>query len=166
MRSRLILPAALAMLAACSSQPAEDKEAPPSPAPVLSDPDFGQPGALDAQDIEQAALDGELGCSFTPAGADAPALVAKGWAGIDKASQGVLKIDGAAMPVHTQEAKGFGAMVRGAQFLGGDLIAVVQPDSADDADPGEGSTYTAQLRITRPSDGRMAAIAGEWTCGP
>ncbi|AKH42762.1 hypothetical protein FHS61_000536 [Altererythrobacter atlanticus] len=167
MRRGLTLLVPAMALAACSGEPAEPApEAVPETAAAANVPSFGVAGVLTEEDIAGAELGGELGCSFTEAGADGPALVAMGWVGANRSSQGVLKLDGETVGVRSREASGFGGMIEGAEFLGGDLVVNVMQISEEDTDPGEASTYPAELEIMRASNGEMSVAAGEWTCGP
>lgn len=154
-------------LAACSPDPA-DKDAdtaagsatraPPGKAPTASRQ------ALTAEDIEGAALTGELSCAFTEGAAGGPLLVVQADATADTRAEGVLKLGPSTLRVSEDKPGGFNAMVGGARFISGELEARVIVISGAPLDNSESPALPARLEIT--SDAGIQQIDGEWRCGP
>ena len=170
MRRTPLLAAALALaLAGCSDDSPETDEglsaasstrAPPDPA--LATREIRQ--ALAPEEIEGAALAGELACSFVEDGAEGPLLVAMADVVDAARAEGVLKLGPATVRLRAAEAGGFNAMVHGARFTSGDLEARVQVISDTPTGGGESPPLPARLEIVGPAGAQQ--IEGEWTCGP
>ena len=73
-------------------------------------------GPLSRQEIEAAALAGELGCSFSAEAGHAPLLLAMGHVASKEPARGVVKVGDDVEPVAAPG--GFDAMLRGARFTG------------------------------------------------
>lgn len=169
MTRRTPLLAAVALALAGCSDPAPDDDAaaqaaatrvPPDPA--LAPSPVRQP--LAAEDIESAALAGELGCSFAERGADGPLLVAMADVLDEARAEGVLKLGPSTLRLRAVEPGGFNAIVRGARFASGDLEARVVVTSDTPTAGGESPPLPARLEIGSPAGTQR--IDGEWTCGP
>ncbi|MEN5061927.1 hypothetical protein [Luteimonas sp. TWI1416] len=169
------------MLAACA--PAGDAPAtaqheattpPPTQAPVADaaapsatgDTEGGdgsqiQLGTLSERDIADAALTGELACSFAEEG-EAPLLFAKGVVGAAEPAQGVVKVGDV---VETVRAPGgFDGMLKTPTFTGrGTTIHIVETGTA--AGGGESPPRPATLTYQR-GDGASRTFEGMWQCGP
>ena len=116
---------------------------------------------LSSADIDDAALTGELGCSFSIGNA-LPLLVAMGDVASKEPSRGVVKV-GDYVEVVTAPG-GFDAMLQGAQFSGaGKTIRIVLTGAATGS--GESPPAPATLTYDR-ADGARRSFAGEWQCGP
>lgn len=171
---------AVLALAACSG-PEETKEAapnapPPAPAPAVPTPQppvasegatVGGDGseirldALTPADAEGAKLAGELGCSFSTAGA-APLLLAMGDVASRDAAQGVVKVAGYVERVAAPG--GFDGMLKGATFSGaGKTIRIAVTGAAIGG--GESPPNPATLTYER-ADGASKTFVGQWVCGP
>ena len=166
MRRTPLLAAAALALAGCSD-PAPDDDAaaaatraPPDAAPAPSP--VRQP--LAAEDIESAALAGELACSFAERDADGALLVAMADVLDEARAEGVLKLGPSTLRLRAVEPGGFNAMVRGARFASGDLEARVVVTSDTPTAGGESPPLPARLEIGSPAGTQR--IDGEWTCGP
>ena len=120
--------------------------------------------ALVAEDIEGAALTGELACSFTQGGADGPLLVAMADVTDAARAEGVLKLGPSTLRLRSARTGGFNAMVHGARFTSGDLEARVVVTSQTPTDDSESPPLPARLEIGSPAGTQR--IDGEWTCGP
>ena len=173
-RASLFAAAVAFALAGCSpdsaekdSEPATDPSASAgamraAPDPVLAAPQVRP--ALVAEDIEGAALAGELACSFTQLGAEGPLLVAMADVTDAARAEGVLKLGPSTLRLRGSEAGGFNAMVRGARFTSGDLEARVVVTSQTPTDDSESPPLPARLEIASPAGSQQ--VGGEWTCGP
>lgn len=173
-------------LAACSSQPSIENntakgnvapEAVPPVgngayvAPANSTPPAGTTlggdgseimlSALTADDVEQATLEGELGCSFSTK-AEGEILVAMGFADSKDRAEGVVKVGDYVEPVSAPD--GFDGMVKGPTFAGkGKTIAIkVTGKPRDDS---ESPPVPATLTYDR-ADGARRVFTGDWVCGP
>ena len=168
-RAPLFAAAIALALAGCSPDSAEkDGEAaagqatraPPDPALAASQ---FRP-ALAAEDIEGAALAGELACSFTQRGAEGPLLVAMADVTDEARAEGVLRLGPSTLRLRAAEAGGFNAMVSGARFTSGELKARVVVTSETPLDDSESPPLPARLEIASPAGTQL--IDGDWACGP
>lgn len=117
---------------------------------------------LTEADLREAALNGELACSFTRDKAAAPLLHAMGIVGSADAAQGVVKV--ASYVERIGAPGGFNGMVKGATFTGkGKTIEVVLTGPATEG--GESPPQPATLTYQR-ADGASRAFDGLWQCGP
>ena len=161
-----LLAAALTLLAGCSDQtPAEDTAASPTRGPPdasLAAPQIRE--ALTAEDVEGAALTGELACAFTQAGAAGPLLVAMADVTDEARAAGVLRLGPSTLRLRAAETGGFNAMVEGARFTSGDLDARVTVTSPTPMDDSESPPLPARLEIGSPAGTQR--IDGDWACGP
>lgn len=146
----------------------------PAPAPPASPPPpaegatTGGDGSaivlstLSAAEIGQAALPGELGCSFAAAGAAGPLLVAMGDVGSREPAWGVVKVG--TYVERVAAPGGFDAMLKGATFSGaGKTVRIALTGPA--VGGGESPPRPATLTYDR-ADGARRVFAGLWTCGP
>ncbi|MFC3713772.1 hypothetical protein ACFOMD_14440 [Sphingoaurantiacus capsulatus] len=169
-------------LAACSNAepekaPAEVPEqpvtaepvAPPpaAPSPPSIGPTTGGDGSeiiltpLTGAEIEEADLQGELGCSFATAGA-APLLIAMGNVASKEPAFGLIKIGDYVERVAAPG--GFDGMLKGATFSGrGTTIRIALTGPATGG--GESPPSPATLTFDR-MDGAQRVFAGRWSCGP
>ena len=116
---------------------------------------------LSAQDIDGAALTGELGCSFS-IGDAAPLLLAMGDVASKEPSRGVVKLGDSVEGVAA--SGGFDAMLKGAQFAGaGKTIRIALTGPATGT--GESPPAPATLTYDR-ADGAKRSYTGQWQCGP
>jgi len=164
------------LLTACSR--ADTPEAAPAPAQPMSTapaaPAPASPGAtvggdgsdiqldtLSEADLREAALPGELACSFA-ASKDTPLLVAAGNVGGDDPAQGIVKVSGYVERIGAPG--GFNAMTDGTTFNGkGKTIEITMTGAASGG--GESPPRPATLTYQR-ADGASRAIDGMWQCGP
>jgi len=159
---RFPFPCAALLLAACS--PAED--APPEEEQAsLPAPPARPRTALLPEDIEGAALAGELACAFSEGENAAPLLFARADVRADSTAEGVLKLGPSVVTLRAAEAGGFNALTHGGRFTSGDLTATVAVTSPEPLGDGESPPRAATLTI------ESAALApdrieGRWTCGP
>jgi hypothetical protein len=168
-RTPLLATALLAFaLAGCSDDsPENGADTAASPTRALPDrapaaPRLREP--LVAEDIEGAALAGELACSFAEPGAEGPLLVAAADV-IDQArAEGVFKLGPSTLRLRGAETGGFNAMVHGARFTSGEIEARVTVTSETPTDDSESPPLPARLEIASPAG--TERIDGEWTCGP
>lgn len=116
---------------------------------------------LSADDIDAAALAGELACSFSMVG-EAPLLLAKGDVASDAPSRGVVKVGSYVEPVAAPG--GFDAMLEGTRFSGaGKTVGIEMTGPATGG--GESPARPASLTYDR-ADGARRSYAGRWQCGP
>ena len=116
---------------------------------------------LSAEDIDGAALTGELGCSFSIGEAE-PLLLAMGDVASKEPSRGVVKVGDYVEAVAAPG--GFDAMLGGANFSGaGKTIRIVLTGQASGT--GESPPAPATLTYDR-ADGARRSYAGQWQCGP
>jgi len=120
--------------------------------------------ALATEDIEGAALAGELACSFSQRGAAGPLLVAMADVTDEARAEGVLRLGPSTLRLRGAGTGGFNAMVHGARFTSGDLEAQVVVTSRTPTDDGEAPPLPARLEIGSPAGAQQ--IDGEWACGP
>jgi hypothetical protein len=123
-----------------------------------------QPGLrpLSQADMEDAALSGELRCSFMSKAGAAIMLVAAGDVGSKVPAEAIVSVGGTVTRV--SQPGGFNAIVKGATFTGED--ARVRIDLTGPAKGGgESPARPGTLRYER--DGReLAEVRGDWVCGP
>lgn len=169
-------------LAACSPQPATTPAEPAAAAPIApgvpaTPPEtpatapaatVGGDGSaitltpLSSADLQSAALQGELGCSFsTPAASSL--LVAMGVVASKEPAQGVVKVGDYVERVAAPG--GFDAMSKGAVFTGQGKTVTIARTGGAPVGGGESPGYPATLIYDR-ADGAKLTLAGLWTCGP
>ena len=156
------LSVALAFAAAACS-PAADGE--PAAEPDNAVPSAETRQALAAADIEAAALAGELGCAFAEEAARAPLLVATANVRDEARADGLVQVGGSAVRLNGAESGGFNALLDGARFIAGDLVATVAVTSPEPLGEGESPPRAATLTLESPASA-SDRIAGQWTCGP
>ncbi|WP_156170551.1 hypothetical protein [Luteimonas sp. FCS-9] len=118
-------------------------------------------GGLSEQEVGDAALEGELACSFSQNGAP-PLLFAKGSVGSGDPSQGVVKVGSYVEPVRAPG--GFDGMTSNPTFSGqGKTIRIVETGTA--VGGGESPPRPATLTYLR-ADGASRTFEGQWQCGP
>ncbi len=164
MRFRTLSFAAVALALAGCSPDSADKDADAKAAATRAPPAEAVHETLAAGDVEGGALTGELACSFTERGAEAPMLIAMADVANDARAEGVLKLGPSVLRVSADKLGGFNAMVNGARFLSGDLEARVVVISGAPLDASESPPLPARLEIA--TDAGAQRIDGEWTCGP
>ena len=169
-------------LAACSPQPAATPSEPTASTPIAPGvpaapaetpaaapaPTVGGDGSaitlnpLSSADLQSAALQGELGCSFsTPAAS--PLLVAMGVVASKAPAQGVVKVGDYVERVTAPG--GFDAMLKGVAFAGQGKTVTIALTGAAPVGGGESPGYPATLTYDR-ADGAKLVLPGLWTCGP
>ncbi|WP_185983741.1 hypothetical protein [Aureimonas mangrovi] len=116
---------------------------------------------LTAEDVQSAALPGELGCSFsTPQ--EGPFLLAMGVVASDEPAAGLIKPGETATRISAPG--GFDAMLGGAAFSGeAGTVRVVLSGPATGG--GESPPRPASLTY-EPAGGAPQTLAGRWECGP
>ena len=164
-------------LAACSGQPDAKPADPPVAAAPAAAPEApeakpettnGGDGsairltALSSADLQSAALQGELGCSFSTPTAS-PLLVAMGVVASQAPAQGVVKVMDSVERVTAPG--GFDAMLKGAAFVGQGKTVTIVRTGAPPVGGGESPGYPATLTYDR-ADGAKLTLTGLWTCGP
>lgn len=117
---------------------------------------------LSRQEIEAAALAGELGCSFSAEAGHAPLLLAMGQVASKEPARGVVKVGDYVEPVAAPG--GFDAMLRGARFTGAGKTVDIQVTGAATGG-GESPAHPATLTYHR-ADGAQRSWTGWWQCGP
>ncbi|UNK42264.1 hypothetical protein MNO14_15170 [Luteimonas sp. S4-F44] len=120
-----------------------------------------QLGPLSERDIADAALAGELACSFAEEG-QAPLLFAKGVVGAAEPAQGVVKVSDVVEQVRAPG--GFEGMNKNPTFTGrGTTIHIVETGTA----PGGGESPPRPATLTyQRGDGASRSFEGMWQCGP
>ncbi|WP_150125476.1 hypothetical protein [Sphingomonas sp. LM7] len=116
---------------------------------------------LGEKDITDAALSGELACSFGQ-GRNATLLLAKGDVASKERAWGVIKVGDYVERVSAPG--GYDGMLKGGTFAGKGVvlrIAVAGPPRGGGESPPQSATLTYQ----RP-DGASRVFRGSWTCGP
>lgn len=122
--------------------------------------------ALTGPDMAGANLAGELACSFTRTGDDAPILLAKGNVGSADRALAIIGFAGGTERLVAAEAGGFDAIIEGGRFGGKGLTVDVRRGKAPmPGASGESPPYPAALRAMR-ADGAERSLNGTWTCGP
>ncbi len=116
---------------------------------------------LSAQDIDGAALAGELACAFS-IDAAAPLLLANGDVASDEPARGVVKVGDYVEAVAA--TGGFDAMLRGARFAGAGKTVTIAVTGAP-VGGGESPPMVATLTYDR-ADGARRVFTGHWRCGP
>ncbi|MCH4813157.1 hypothetical protein [Vreelandella neptunia] len=114
---------------------------------------------LSENDMRNASLQGELGCSFTT-NSESVLLIAMGVVASSDPAKGLIKLDNELHPVSAPG--GFDGMLRGATFEG-DGNAVQVSITGEPQGSGESPPYPAELMVVG-SD--QPTINGLWTCGP
>lgn len=118
---------------------------------------------LSGLEIEQAALAGELACSFSVAEAGrAPLLFASGDVASSEPARGVVKVGDQVEMVAVPG--GFDAMLRGARFSGAGKTVDIRLTGAASGG-GESPARPASLTYLR-ADGAERTWTGWWQCGP
>lgn len=137
------------------------------PSPLPGDATVGGDGSdivllpLSAAEIEEAALAGELGCSFLVDGGW-PLLLAKGDVASDAPSRGVVKVGNYVEAVAAPG--GYDAMIEGVSFTGaGKTVRITTTGPATAG--GESPPRPATLTYDR-ADGARRDFDGQWQCGP
>ncbi|WP_340644335.1 hypothetical protein [Phenylobacterium sp.] len=179
-RKRVTSVAALVALAlaACSPQPTSKPAEPPAatiapgvppatPKPETAPTVGGDSSpirlsALSNADLQSAALQGELGCSFSTPTAS-PLLVAMGVVASKTPAQGVVKVLDSMERVTAPG--GFDAMLKGAVFADQGKTVTIALTGAAPVGGGESPGYPATLTYDR-ADGARLTLTGLWTCGP
>lgn len=149
-------------LAGCSPDSADERAEAPTGETMRAAPEVRQ--TLTTEDIESAALAGELACAFSEPGAPGPLLVATADVTEEARAEGVLRLGASTLRLGAAEPGGFNAMVRGTRFTSGDLEARVIVTSDMPTAGGEAPPLPARLEIVAPAGSQL--IDGEWTCGP
>ena len=144
-----------------------DDGATPTPTPPDGETVGGDGSAivlepLTADDIDDAALAGELACSFSTAADASPLLFARGNVASDDPSRGMVSVAGYVEPVAAPG--GFDAMLRGTRFSGAGKVITVEL-TGPAIGGGESPPTPATLTYQR-TDGAERTIAGQWQCGP
>jgi hypothetical protein len=123
-----------------------------------------QPGLrpLSQADMGDAALSGELRCSFMSQAGAATMLVAAGDVGTKVPAEAIVAAGGTVMRV--SQPGGFNAMLKGATFTGeGAKVRIALTGPAKGG--GESPARPGTLHYER--DGReLAEVRGDWVCGP
>lgn len=164
MRPAVALPLLLA-LAACNAPAEQVANAPrtAATAPAGSAPSVDP---LVPAQIAAAQLGGELGCTFTGDGMQAPLLVASGMVSDPQGTaQAVGGGDGSSRQLSAVERGGFDGMLNGVEFAGEGFRYAIRLVPGEAAGGGESPPMPAELVVTAPW-GKQARIAGGWTCGP
>ncbi|MDP3102533.1 MAG: hypothetical protein Q8N10_18760, partial [Phenylobacterium sp.] len=117
---------------------------------------------LSSADLQSAALQGELGCSFSTPTAS-PLLVAMGVVASKEPAQGVVKVMDSVERVTAPG--GFDAMLKGVAFVGQGKTVTIALTGAAPVGGGESPGYPATLTYDR-ADGAKLVLTGLWTCGP
>ena len=137
----------------------------PEEAATPAPPSTSARPALLPEDIEGAALSGELGCSFNEGASGLPLLVAMADVRDEARAEGVLRIGLSTVRLRAEETGGFNALIDGERFTSGDLTATVAVVSSEPL--GEGESPPRAATLTLASDPlRAQRIEGRWTCGP
>lgn len=175
---------AIALMAGCSdpSSDAEDKAAQPSStqpsneAPTDSAKQEGAASsgqtrggdgseitlnALTEEDMREASLPGELGCSFTTADGEV-LLIAMGNVASSDAAQGMVKVAGYVERVSAPG--GFDGMTKSPTFSGKGKTVHIEV-TGEPSEGGESPPRPATLTYDR-ADGAQRDWQGEWRCGP
>ncbi|BBC70921.1 conserved hypothetical protein [Altererythrobacter sp. B11] len=168
MPRHLIAPFAALAIAACSpaaDEPEPEAEASATPAAggMAGSPIELTP--LTPQDVADADLKGELGCSFTAENGDMLLLAMGNVADAKGHALGLAKRADAPQLLTSTEAGGYDPLPDGTSFTGSDMSYEVALTSTTAAGEGESPPFPAELRLNR-QDGAMLTIPGRWTCGP
>lgn len=159
-----------AVLAACapSDQAAADSPAVADGATQIpsADATVGGGGSeiqldeLTISDMEEAALSGELACSFST-GDTLPILIARGIVASDEPAQGIVKVAG--YVEHIAAPGGFNGITDNPTFTGQGKTIEIEVTGA--ARGGESPPRPATLTYQR-ADGASRTFDGRWQCGP
>lgn len=160
-----------ALLAGCSpsEQAAADPPMAEEPATPTSSTDatVGGDGSniqldeLTESDLEDAALSGELACSFST-GNTQPILFAMGIVASDEPAQGIVKVSGYVERIGAPG--GFEGITDNPTFTGqGKTIEIAATGPASEG--GESLPRPATLTYQR-ADGASRTFDGRWQCGP
>ncbi|MEQ8258834.1 MAG: hypothetical protein RH947_00960 [Alcanivorax sp.] len=171
---------AIALMTGCSdpSSDAEDKAAQPSSPEAPTDSAKQEGGsssgqtrggdgsqitlnALTEDDMREANLPGELGCSFTTEDGEV-LLIAKGNVASSDAAQGVVKVAGYVERVSAPG--GFDGMTASPTFNGKGKTVHIEV-TGEPSEGGESPPRPATLTYDR-ADGAQRDWQGEWRCGP
>lgn len=171
MRSILFMMASMLAVAACSAEePLPGETAAPAASSAPSRP--AAPGVivqpiLTSEELQEADLAGELGCSFVQDGASGPILIAAADVLDDARAEGLMRLGAATLPVRLRATGlgGFNAMARGVEFADGDLFVRVVVTSDTPLDDSEAPPLPARLEFGTPDSGTQL-IDGQWACGP
>lgn len=169
-RATLVAPGLLLMLAGCgnSSEVSEVREqqitgvpTAVAPAPIVLDP-------LDAESLDVASLDGELGCSFGRERGGDPLLVAYAFVA-EEGGDAAIRVNGRIVPLSMTGVGGFSRMTDGATFVGEGLMATVtvtgtDPLRAEAEVAQESPVFAANLAVSRLEE--EIVIEGFYQCGP
>ncbi|MCG6112248.1 MAG: hypothetical protein MEQ74_08695 [Paracoccus sp.] len=115
---------------------------------------------LTASDVENAALDGELFCSFEIE--SGTLLLAAGYVASDQPAEAVIKASGRMMSLSAPG--GFDAIIAGTAFTGAGGSAMIEV-TGQPTEGGESPARPATLTVL-PDDGFETAADGLWRCGP
>jgi hypothetical protein len=171
MRSILCIAASMLVCTACSAeeqQPggeASDAASPPPSRPAV--PGVVLLPILTAEELEGAALPGELGCAFVEDGATGPVLIAAADVLDDAYAEAVMRLGMAVEPVRMRATRlgGFNAMVKGAEFVDGEFFVRIVTTSDTPLDDSEAPPLPARMEFGTADSGTQIAI-GQWFCGP
>lgn len=122
-----------------------------------------------AQDIREAALDGELGCAFTPSLRGETLFLASAYVGDGEGGEGVIRLPEGLHKLAMEGSGGFDAMRRGARFTGGGLTLTIARTSEQNLpqDPPIAEESPAfPARMTLAGGGGEVLIEGVYECGP
>ncbi len=117
--------------------------------------------ALTEEDMREASLQGELGCSFTTADGKV-LLIAMGNVASSDAAQGVVKVAGYVERVSAPG--GFDGMTASPTFSGKGKTVHIEV-TGEPTEGGESPPRPATLTYDR-ADGAQRYWQGEWRCGP
>jgi hypothetical protein len=173
---------AISLIAGCSdpSSDAEEKAASSNPLSAEAPDDAGKQegpassgqtrggdgseitlNALTEEDMREASLPGELGCSFTTADGKV-LLIAMGNVASSDAAQGVVKVAGYVERVSAPG--GFDGMTASPTFSGKGKTVHIEV-TGEPTEGGESPPRPATLTYDR-ADGAQRDWQGEWRCGP
>jgi hypothetical protein len=178
---RLILLAGASLALAACSEPATDPapaEATPAPAPAARGAAAaGEPAEalnlavqeLTPADIERAALNGELACSFAPGLGGETLFLGHGNVDDAAGATGVIKLPDGVRVLAMDARGGFSAMSRGARFAGQDVAVAFALAGADklpeEPQVAEESPAHPATMTVRSAQSEIA-IQGVFECGP
>jgi hypothetical protein len=127
--------------------------------PALGTDDLLRP--LTTEMLQDADLEGEIGCSFTDNEADV-LVVAFGNVATDDPADAIVMVRD--RPKRLSAPGGFDAMLEGTTFAGEALELEVEI-VGETIGGGESPPFRARLTV-RPADVRSQVHEGFWTCGP
>ncbi|HCS29044.1 MAG TPA: hypothetical protein DIW43_16425 [Spongiibacteraceae bacterium] len=175
---------AITLIAGCSESSSEAEETAAQPSPALPSAEASDDSrkqkdsvssghtrggdgseitlnALTEEDMGEASLAGELGCSFTTADGDV-LLIAMGNVASSDAAQGVVKVAGYVERVSAPG--GFDGMTASPTFSGKGKTVHIEVNG-EPTEGGESPPRPATLTYDR-ADGAQRDWQGEWRCGP